>query len=682
MPRPDEDNPLLQRLGVPDFSRIEPAHVEPAIGQLLAAADAALERVADGGVADDYVAVSAELDVAVEQLTRAWEAVVHLNEVMDTAALRAAFNTMLPRVAQFHTRLGADARLFAKYRRIAESPAAAHFSPARSQALRHALRDFVIGGAELQGAARERFDAVQERLAELGQRYAENVLDATDAFALFATEAQAAGIPADVLREARRAAAEAGREGYKLTLQAPCLFATLREAHDRGLRRALYTGHITRASDLGDAAFDNSATMAEIVELRQELAALLGRCDYAELSLVPKMAGSTGEVLALLDALAERARPHALRELAELREFAATELGLAELEPWDISFATEQLSQRRFAFSAEQVREYFGLERVLEGLFDIVHRLFDVRIEAEAAPTWHASVRHFQLQRGGQTIGHVYLDLHAREGKRDGAWMGDAQGRWLRPDDGRLQLPVAHLVCNFANAEVIDGRTRPALLSHDDLITLFHEFGHALHLLLTQVDELPVAGISGVEWDAVELPSQLMENFCWQWPVLSRLSGHVDRGDSLPRELFDKMLAAKTFHSGLGMLRHMEFALFDMRVHTEAGAAGRLQAIMDDVRRQVAVLPAATFNRFQHSFSHIFDGAYAAGYYSYAWAEVLSADAWSAFEEAGIFDADTGRRYREQILERGGSRDALVNFKAFRGREPKIDALLRQQGLA
>ncbi len=660
----------------------QPDHVEPAIGRLLDEADAALERVADGRVPDDYTAVSAELDVAVERLNRAWEAVVHLNEVMDTPALRAAFNATLPKVAQFHTRLGADGRLFAKYRRMAASPAATSFSPARQQALRHALRDFVLEGAELQGAARERFDLIQERLAELGQRYAENVLDATDAFGLQASDTQVEGIPGDVLREARRAAAEAGHEGYRFTLQAPCLFPTLRNAHDRALRRALYTAHVTRASELGDRAYDNSATMAEMIELRQELATLLGKRDFAELSLAPKMAESTDEVRTLLGTLAERARPHALRDLAELRDFAAAELGLATLEPWDFAFAAEQLSQRRFAFSSEQVREYFGLERALEGLFDIVHTLFGVGIEAEPAPLWHASARHYRLQRQGQTIGRLYLDLHAREGKRDGAWMGDAQSRWRRPDGGGLQLPVAHVVCNFASPEVIDGRNRPARLSHDDLITLFHEFGHALHHLLTQVDELAVAGISGVEWDAVELPSQFMENFCWEWQVLSRLSAHVDHGAPLPRELFDKMCAARNFHSGLHMLRHMEYALFDLGVHTEAGAAGRLQAILDEVRRHVAVVPVATFNRFQHSFSHIFDGGYAAGYYSYAWAEVLSADAWSAFEEAGIFDADTGRRYREQILERGGSRDALVNFKAFRGREPRIDALLRHQGLA
>ncbi|MEO7852178.1 MAG: M3 family metallopeptidase [Rubrivivax sp.] len=678
----DEGNPLLVRLGVPDFSRVRPDHVEPAIARLLAEADAALEQVADGRVADDYEAVSASLDVAVERLMRAWEAVVHLNEVLDTPALRAVFNTELPKVAAFHTRMGADARLFAKVRRIAASPAAATFTSARMQALQHALRDFVLDGAELQGAARERFDDIQERLVELGQRFAENVLDATDGFALFATEQQIGGIPLDVLREARRTAAASGREGYKLTLHAPCLLPALRNAHDRDLRQALYTANLTRASELGDVSFDNSAVMAEIVELRQELAGLLGMANYAQLSLAPKMAGSTAEVFTLLDTLATRARPHALRDLAELRDFAANELGLAELAPWDVAYATERLNQQRYAFSCEQVREYFGLERVLEGLFEIVQTLFDLSIEPAPVPVWHPSVRHYRMHRRGQPIGSFYLDLHAREGKRSGAWMGDAQSRWARPDAGGLQLPVAHLVCNFASPEVVDGRPRPALLSHDDLITLFHEFGHGLHHLLTTVDELPVAGISGVEWDAIELPSQWMENFCWEWPVLSRLSAHVDSGEALPRALFDKMLAAKNFQSGLNMLRHMEFALFDMRVHTEAGAASRLQAVMDDVRSQVALLPVATFNRFQHSFSHIFDGGYAAGYYSYAWAEVLSADAWSAFEEAGIFDADTGRKYREQILERGGSRDALANFKAFRGREPRIDALLRHQGMA
>jgi oligopeptidase A len=675
-------NPLLNALGLPDFARIQARHVVPAIEQLLAQARAALDHVVGDEVPADYARMSAVLDVAVERLGRAWGTVSHLNEVLDTPAMRAAFNASLPKVIDFYSRLGADERLFCKTRLVAESPEARQFSPARKQALTHALRDFVLGGAQLQGAARERFGQIQERLAELSQTYAEHVLDATDHFAYFASDEQMAGVPLDLARTARSAALSMGRSGYKLTLQAPCFYPVMRSAQDRALRQALYTAHITLASELGEPKFDNSALMVEILQLRQEQAQLLGLAHFAELSLVPKMATSTAEVHAFLDDLSQRARPFAQNEIAELREFAARELQLPDLQPWDIAYAAERLKQSRYAFGTDEVRQYFSLERVLDGLFDIAQQLFDLTIEAEAAPVWHDSVRHYRLRRGTAAIGSFYVDLHAREGKRSGAWMDDAQCRWARPDGCGLQLPVAYLVCDFASPEHANGASRPALLSHDDVITLFHEFGHGLHHLLTQVDELAVAGISGVEWDAVELPSQFMENFCWEWQMLARLSAHVDTGEPLPRALFDKMLAAKNFHSGLAMLRHMELAKFDMRIHAEPAAAQRLQHVADEVREQLTLLPTVGYNRFQHSFSHIFDGGYAAGYYSYCWAEVLSADAWSAFEEAGIFDAETGQRFRRNILEMGGSRSALDNFKAFRGREPCIDALLRHQGMA
>ena len=429
-------------------------------------------------------------------------------------------------------------------------------------------------------------------------------------------------------------------------------------------------------------ALDNSALMRELLALRQEQARLLGHPSYAELSLVPKMAESATQVHDFLADLAQRARPFAESELAELREFAARELSLGELKPWDMAYAAECMKQSRYAFSSTELRQYFTEPRVLQGLFGITETLFDIQIEPDQAPVWHEDVRYYSLKRAGQTIGHVYLDLHARPGKQAGAWMDNAQQRWRRPDGQGTQLPVALLVCNFAPPVQQGGRVRPALLSHDELITLFHEFGHGLHHLLTQVDELSLSGLSGVEWDAVELPSQFMENFCWEWEVLQRLSAHVDSGEALPRALFDKLIAAKNFHSGLRMLRHMEFALFDLRIHREHDAAHRLLQVANEVREQVALAPNADFNRFAHSFSHIFDGGYAAGYYSYSWAEVLSADVWSAFEEAGVFDPETGRRYRQSILEVGGSRAAIDNFKAFRGREPSIDALLRHQGMA
>jgi oligopeptidase A len=534
----------------------------------------------------------------------------------------------------------------------------------------------VLGGAELQGPARQRFVQIQARAAELRQRFAENVLDATDRFSHLATAAEAAGLPEDVLDATRV------EGGYRLTLHEPCYFPVMQTARDRSLRKRMYRAYITRASDLGEPELDNSAPMRELIALRDEEARLLGYANYAELSLVPKMAESPTHVMHFLDDLAQRARPFAERELSELREYAARELSLPELQPWDMPFAAEQMKRSRHAYSSAELRPYFTEPRVLEGLFDIARRLFEVDIAAVPAPTWHPSVRHFEIRRGGAAIGHFYLDLHARPGKRSGAWMDDAQQRWRRPDHGSLQLPVALLVCNFAPPLQQDGRQRPSLLSHDDLITLFHEFGHGLHHLLTQVDDLPVSGISGVEWDAVELPSQFMENFCWEWDVLRSLSAHVDSGEPLPRSLFDKLVGARHFHSGLRMLRQMEYALFDLRIHLERDAASRIAQIAAQVHSQVALLPAASFNRFAHSFSHIFDGAYSAGFYSYSWAEVLSADVWSAFEEAGVFDPETGRRYRQTILEVGGGRSAMDNFLAFRGREPRIDALLRHQGMA
>jgi oligopeptidase A len=655
--------------------------VAPALDLLLAAADDALARAASPQVPADYPTLTLLLDVPVERLGRAWGAVTHLCEVADTPALREAYHAALPRITDFYTRLGADPALYLKYRRIADTAGA--LDAAQRQALRHTLREFVLGGAELQGPARERFAQIQERSAELQQRYGEHVLDATDRYVYLASEAEMAGVPQD-LRSATRVTAQAGQTEprYRLTLHDPCYLPLIEHAQDRALRQRLFRAHVTRASDLGDADLDNSALMRELLALRHEQASLLGHPSYAELSLVPKMAESAAQVHRFLVDLAQRARPFAERDLAELRQFAAGELGLGELQPWDMAFAAERLKQARYDFSSTELRQYFTQPRVLQGLFEIAQTLFEVQIRPEPAPAWHDSVRYYGLYRGGVPIGHFYMDLYARPGKHSGAWMDNAQQRWRRPDGQGMQLPVAILVCNFAPPVLHDDQTRPALLSHDDLLTLFHEFGHGLHHLLTQVDELSVSGLSGVEWDAVELPSQFMENFCWEWPVLQRLSAHVDSGQPLPRELFDKLLAARNFNSGLRMLRHMEFALFDLRIHREHDAESRLLQVANEVRSQVALAPVADFNRFAHSFSHIFDGGYAAGYYSYSWAEVLSADVWSAFEESGVFDPETGRRYRQAILEVGGSRAAIDNFKAFRGREPRIDALLRHQGMA
>ena len=683
-----DNNPLLSLDALPAWDRIRPEHVAPAVDALLAEANAALEQAVSAATPAEYDALSAVLDVATERLGRAWGAVRHLNAVMDTPELRAAYTENLPRITEFHTRMGADERLYAKYKAILAAPAAAALSPARRKALSNAVRDFVLSGAELQGQAKARFTQIQERQAELSRGFSEHVLDATDGFAHYASEAELDGVPADVVQAARAAAQAEGLEGCKLTLHFPSYFPVMQYARNRALREKLYTAYVTRASELGPAALDNGPLMRELLALRQEEAQLLSKASFAEVSLVAKMAESPQQVIAFLRDLAARARPGAERDLAELREFARAELGIADLQAWDMAFAAERLKEKRYAFSDQEIKPYFVQERVLDGLFRIVETLFEVRIRPDEAPVWHPSVRFFRIERPAasgdaapELIGQFYLDPHARAGKRPGAWMDGTRERWLRP--GRqLQTPVAHLVCNFAPP--LDGR--PALLTHDDVQTLFHEFGHGLHHLLTRVDDLGVSGISGVEWDAVELPSQFMENLCWEWEVLQRLSGHVDSGAPLPRALFDRMLAAKNFHSGLQTLRQVEFALIDMRLHAEPGNADRIAEVAAEVRAEVSVLATPPFNRFLHSFSHIFAGGYAAGYYSYKWAEVLSADAWSAFEEAAasgsVLDVPTGRRYRQSVLEAGGSRGAMDSFKAFRGREPRIDALLRHQGLA
>ena len=670
-------NPLLNTSGLPLFDQIAAPHVEPAMDALLKDAEAALERAVAESTAADYDAVSALLDVATERMGRAWGAVNHLNAVADTAELRAAYNACLPKVTEFHTRMGADERLYAKYKAIAASPAAAALSPARQTVLQHALRDFVLSGAELQGAAKERFAQIQERLAAVSQKFSENVLDSTDGYAHYATIEEMAGVPDDVVQAARAAAQADGREGCKVTLHFPSYFPVMQYAHHRGLRETLYRAYTTRASEFGPAERDNTALMQELLELRQEEAALLGYANYAEVSLAPKMAQSPKQVMDFLRDLARRARPYAERDMAELREFAARELGLQDLQAWDQAYVGEKLKEARYAFSEQELKRYFTEDRVLGGLFKIIETVFEVAIRPDTAPVWNEHVRFFKVERGGEVIAQFYLDPYARAGKRPGAWMDDVRGRWMRPE-GALQTPVAHLVCNFAPP--LPGQ--PALLTHDDVITLFHEFGHGLHHMLTQVSDIGVAGISGVEWDAVELPSQFMENFCWEWEVLKHLTAHVETGQPLPRELYDKMMAAKNFQSGLQTLRQIEFALFDMRLHAEPGQAARVQAVLDEVRSEVSVNPPPAFNRFQHAFSHIFAGGYSAGYYSYKWAEVLSADAWSAFEETEPLSVATGRRLRTEVFERGGARSAMENFKAFRGREPSIDALLRHQGMA
>ncbi len=686
----DITNPLLSSAGLPRFDAIRPEHITPAMSTLLIDADMALDLATGDTVPADYDALSAVLDVATERLGRAWGAIGHLNAVADSPALRAAYTANMPKVVDFYTRLGADERLFGKYKAVLADPRSAQLSAPRLRALTNALRDFKLSGAELVGAAKARYAELQDRQAEVGQKFSEHVLDATDGYAYYASLEELAGVPADVVQAARNDAEAAGEAGHKLTLQFPRFFPVMEYAPDRALRERLYRANSTRASEFGSAALDNTPLIRELLTLRQEEAALLGYASPAELSLVPKMAESPAQVIGFLEDLGRRARPGALRDLAELREFARSELGLPELEAWDIPFASQKLKEQRYAFSEQEVKQYFTEPKVLEGLFHIVETVFELRIRPDTAPVWHPSVRFFRIERDDpqavdgapKLVGQFYLDLFARPGKRPGAWMDEVRDRWLRPE-GELQTPVAHLVCNFAAPVVAGGVERPALLTHDDVTTLFHEFGHGLQLMLTQIDDLGVSGISGVEWDAVELPSQFMENFCWEWDVVKRMTSHIDTAEPLPRALFDRMLAAKNFHSGLGTLRQVELSLIDIRLHTEPQAQDRVNVIVDAVRDDVAVLRPPAFARSLNTFTHIFDGGYAAGYYSYKWAEVLSADAWSAFEEApDVLDVGTGRRYRQAVLETGGSRSTMDSFKAFRGREPKIDALLRHQGLS
>ena len=685
-------NPLLDITGLPRFADIRPEHIAPAVDALLSDANAALAKATSDAVPADYDALSAVFDVASERLSRAWGAVGHLSAVADTPELRVAYNENMPKVVDFQTRVGADDALFAKYKAVLANPRSASLTAPRRQAVSNAVRDFKLSGAELQGAAKTRFAELQDRQAELGQKFSEHVLDATDGYACFASADEVAGLPDDVKQAALAAAQAADRPGYKFTLHMPSFIPVLQYAENRALREKLYTAYATRASEFGPTELDNSALMRELLQLRQEEAALLGYANAAEVSLVPKMAGSPAEVVSFLSDLAQRARPGAERDLAKLREFARTELGLPDLQAWDMPFASERLKEKRYSFSEQEVKQYLTEAKVLEGLFQIIETVFEVRIRPDTAPVWHPSVRFFRIERQGsgdaapQLVAQFYLDLHARPGKRPGAWMDDVLGRWARPE-GALQTPVAHLVCNFTPPAVVDGKMRPALLTHDDLTTLFHEFGHGLQHMLTQIDDIGVAGISGVEWDAVELPSQFMENFCWEWDVLKHLTAHVDTGEPMPRALFERLLAAKNFHSGLQTLRQVEYSLVDMRLHMELDAAQRIQDVLAAVRAEVCVVQPPAFSRSLHTFSHIFDGGYAAGYYSYKWAEVLSADAWSAFEESagaegGVLNVETGRRYRQNVLETGGSRSTMESFKAFRGREPRIDALLRHQGLA
>lgn len=690
-------NPLLDFSGLPRFDAIAPEHVTPGVRQLLEEARALIERLSAPQTPATWDAFVQPMLDSGERLSRAWGIVGHLHSVNDVPPWREAYNAMLPEVSGFYAELGQNLALFAKYKALRASAGFEKLSATRRRIIENELRDFRLSGAELTEAQKPRFKAIQEELSALAAKFSENLLDATNAHAEWVMEeAGLAGLPEDVKSAARAAAEKDGevgkRAGWKFTLQAPSYIPVLQYSDNRELRARMYRAYTTRAAEFGKAEWNNGPLIEKILALRAEEARMLGYANYAEVSLAPKMADSPEQVIRFLSDMAVKARPFAERDIAELRQFAATELGMDTLESWDLSWAAEKLKQARYSFSDDEVKQYFPESKVLAGLFRVIESLFRVRLSADAAPVWDPDVRFFRIERDGHLIGQFYLDLHARETKRGGAWMDDAiTRRRLASADfsGGIQTPVAYLTCNFP-APVGD---REATFSHDDVITLFHECGHGLHHLLTQVEDLPVSGINGVEWDAVELPSQFMENFCWEWDVLQGMTSHIETGLPLPRALYDKMIAAKNFQSGLQTLRQIEFSLFDLRLHGNAvpthGGTGAVDfmRLLDEVRREVAVIVPPEWNRFPHGFSHIFAGGYGAGYYSYKWAEVLSADAYEAFEEAArsggtTLDAVIGERFLREILSVGGSRPALESFKAFRGREPRPDALLRHHGMA
>ena len=677
------NNPLLEDHFLPPFSRISPDHVGPAVRQLIEEGRAGIADVLRQDPPVTWEKLVEPLENLDDRLNRGWSPVSHLNSVKNSEALREAYNACLPLLSEYATEVGQNEALYTAYRDLRESPGYAHLDEAQKKIIDNALRDFRLSGVDLPSEDKSRFKAVVLELSKLGSQFQDHVMDATQGWSHLITDPQRLlGLPDSALAMAKQAAEAKGESGWLFTLEFPSYIAIMTYADDRSLRELFYTAYATRASDQGPNAgtWDNSEIIEKILALRHEEANLLGFSNFAELSIATKMAPSVPEVIAFLMGLADRSLPYAHRDLRELREFAETQLGIEAPTVWDWTYASEKLRQAKYDLSEEEVRVYFPAPTVVEGMFAVVARLYGLRIsERMGVDVWHQEVRFFDIHDAqGELRGSFYLDLYAREKKRGGAWMDECVTRRKRADG--VQVPVAYLTCNFTPPT----GDQPALLRHDEVQTLFHEFGHGLHHMLTRVDHLGVSGIHGVEWDAVELPSQFMENFCWEPEALALISGHYETHEPLPSAILDKMIRARNFQSGMQMLRQIEFALFDFRLHAEydPAAGGRVYQILDEVRQRVSVVIPPAFNRFPHAFSHIFAGGYAAGYYSYKWAEVLSSDAFALFEEKGIFDPDTGRRFLEGILERGGSRKAMECFVAFRGREPSIEALLRHSGLA
>ncbi len=674
-------NPLLEQDGLPAFSQIKPEHVEPAIDQLLADNRKHMAELLEATAEPSWGNLVEPIEEWEDRLGRVWSPVSHMNSVVNSDELRAAYNACLPKLSDYSTEMGQNEKLYAAYKAVFEKTD--DLDPTQRKVLDNALRDFHLSGVDLPAEKKARYKEISQELSKLTSNYSENVLDATHAWIKQIDDVDAlAGLPESALDLAKHTAEEREMSGWVLTLDFPSFYPVMTYADDIELRREMYEAYQTRASDQGPNAgkFDNSDNMERILALRHEQAQLLGFDNYAERSLARKMARSTDEVMHFLHDLAARSKPQAERELAELQAYAAEHHGVDELNPWDVAYYSEKLRQHRYNITQEEVKPYFPATRVVPGMFEVVGRLYGVTFhEVDGIDTWHPDVKFYEIRdHDGGLRGQFYFDLYARQNKRGGAWMDDCQSRMKTQTVE--QIPVAYMTCNFTPP--VGGK--PSLLTHDEVETLFHEFGHGLHHMLTRVDYVAVSGINGVAWDAVELPSQFMENFCWQREALDLFAAHVDTGEPIPNDLYDRMIAAKNFQSAMMMVRQLEFAMFDFRIHREYDPAksGRIYEILDEVRREVAVIQPPSWNRFAHGFSHIFAGGYAAGYYSYKWAEVLSADAFSLFEEKGVFDQATGQSFLQNILEKGGSKDAMELFVAFRGREPEIDALLRHSGIA
>lgn len=675
-----QDNPLLHFTGLPKFDQVKAEHVSPAIDHLLNEARATVETLSQdtsGNVT--WGNFAAQLEDMEEKIARAWSQVGHMNAVVNSPELRAAYNDNLSKLTDFYADLGQDERLYTKFRSLRASPEFDALPPTQKKIVENELRDFRLSGAELPTAKKIRFKEIQEQLSKLSAKFEENVLDNTNDYSLYVEDADTlGGIPEDVLQTAQEAAVAEHKSGWKFTLHSPSYFPVLQYGQNRELREVLYRSYATRASEFGKPEWDNTPLIKDILKLRLEAANLLGFANYAELSLATKMAESPQHVSDFLQDLAVKAKPYALKDKAELGQYAA-KLGITDLQAWDVAYVSEKLREDKYAFSDLEIKQYFPEAKVLAGLFKVVESIFGIQVSPSKASLWHDTASFYDIKdHNNHLIGQFYLDLYARNNKRGGAWMDEAITR--RKVGSEITTPVAFLTCNFSAP--VGGK--PALFTHDEVLTMFHEFGHGLHHMLTQVNDYSVSGIKGVEWDAVELPSQFMENFCWEWDVLRHMTAHVDTGAQLPRTLFDKMVSAKNFQAGMQTMRQIEFSLFDIRLHSEFDPDANQSALdlIEAVRDEVAVVRPPKWNRFPNNFTHIFAGGYAAGYYSYKWAEVLSADAYSMFEEAGVLSRETGQRYWQEILARGGSRSALESFTAFRGREPNIDALLRHSGMS